>query len=136
MLYAMLAYHEEQVIQALSEEEDAALMQDLHRVHDRLNAEKRLGPAARLGATSLAATVRGPGRGFVTDGPFAETKEHLLGFYVFEAESREAAIEIARDFKAANPSAVYEVRPVVLYLPGAPFPVTDAGLEAVRPARS
>jgi len=136
MLYAILAYHEEQIVQSWSEDEDVALMAELHRVHDRLNAEKRLGPAARLGATSRAATIRGPGRGVVTDGPFAETKEHLLGLYVVESESREAAIEAARDLKAANPSAVYEVRPIVLYLPGTPFPVTDAGLEAVRPARS
>jgi len=133
MLYAILAYHEEHVIQAMDEAQDEALMADLHRVHDRLNAERRLGPAARLGATALAATVRGPGRGLVTDGPFAETKEHLLGFYVVDCETREAAIETARDLKAANPSAVYEIRPIVLYLPNTPFPVTDAGLEIVRP---
>jgi hypothetical protein len=133
MLYAILAYHEEHVVQALNEAEDEALMADLHRVHDRLNQGGRLGPAARLGATALAATVRGSGRGLVTDGPFAETKEQLLGFYVVDCETRDAAIEAAQDFKAANPSAVYEVRPVVLYLPNTPLPVTDAGLAIVRP---
>lgn len=130
MLYALLAYHEEQVVQAWSEPEDDALMEGLHAVHGRLTAAGRLGPAARLGATSLAATVRS---GLVTDGPFAETKEHLLGFYVIEADTREQAVQAARDLQAANPSAVYEVRPIVLYLPGAPFPVTDAGLDFVRP---
>lgn len=133
MLYAILAYHEEQVIQAMSEDQDHALMADLRRVHDRLTAEGRLGPAARLGATAGAATITGLGRGVVTDGPFTETKEHLLGFYVIQAETRDAAIEAARDLKAANPSATYEVRPVVLYTPNAPFPLTDAGLELVRP---
>jgi len=102
MLYAILAYHEEGVIQALTEAEDNALMADLGQVRDRLTAEGRLGPSARLGATELAATVKGTGRGFVTDGPFAETKEHLLGFYVIQADTREAAIEAARDLKAAN----------------------------------
>jgi len=133
MLYAILAYHEEQVIQALSDDQDAALMADLHRVHDRWTAEGRLGPAARLGSTFGAATVTGLGRGVVTDGPFTETKEHLLGFYVIQAETREAAIEAARDLKAANPSASYEVRPIALYLPNAPLPATDAGLALVRP---
>ena len=50
-----------------------------------------------------------------------------------DCASREAAIEAARDLKAANPSAAYEVRPIVLYLPNTPFPVTDAGPAAVRP---
>jgi hypothetical protein len=133
MLYALLAYHEEQVIQAMDADQDAALMAELNAVHGRWSDAGTLGPAARLGATGRAATVRGPGRGIVTDGPFAETKEALLGFYVIEAESLEAAAEAARDLKAANPSAAYEVRPIVLYRPGAAFPLTDAGLEAVRP---
>lgn len=133
MLYAILAYHDEKVIQALTPEEDAALMADLHRVHDRLAAEGRLGPAARLGATTRAKSVSGPGRGLVTDGPFTETKEHLLGFYVVDCETLEAAVEVARDLCAANPSAAYEVRPIVLYLPNAPLPLTDAGLDDVQP---
>lgn len=133
MLYAILAYHDESVVKAMTDDQDHALMDDLNQVHARLTDEGRLGPAARLGATSLAATVSGPGRGHVTDGPFAETKEHVLGFYVVQADTREAAIEAARDLKAANPSASYEVRPIVLYLPNTPFPVTDAGLAFVRP---
>ena len=133
MLYALLAYHDEQVIQAMDEAQDAALMVELDAVHGRWADAGTLGPAARLGATGRAATVRGPGRGFVTDGPFAETKEALLGFYVIEAESLAAAAEAARDLKAANPSAAYEIRPIVLYRPGAAFPLTDAGLADVRP---
>lgn len=131
MLYAILAYHVEGVIQAMSEDEDVALMDGIMKVHNRLTDEGRLGPAARLGATALAATVRA--NGLVLDGPFTETKEHLLGFYVIDGAEREAAIQAAKDLQAANPSAVYEIRPIVLYLPGTPFPVTDAGLEAVRP---
>lgn len=130
MLYALLAYHEEQIVQAWSAPEDDALMATLNTVHDRLTAAGQLGPAARLGATSLAATVRD---GVVVDGPFAETKEHLLGLYVVDAATRDEAIQAAKDLQAANPTAVYEVRPIVLYLPGTPFPVTDAGLEIVRP---
>ena len=126
MLYAMLAYHEEQTVTSWTPEEDAALMTELHKVHDRLTDEGRLGPAARLGATARACTLRGPGRGVVIDGPFAETKEQLLGLYVLDCESRDAAVEAARDLRRANPTAVYEIREVMLYLPGTPFPVTAA----------
>ena len=135
MLYAILAYHEEHVIQDLSAAQDGELMQGLLAVHHRLTDEGKMGPAGRLGATDLAVTVRGTGRGIVTDGPFAETKEQLLGFYVVDCATREEAIEAARDLKAANPSAVYEVRPMVLYMPGNALPESDAGLAAVRPAR-
>lgn len=133
MLYAILAYHEERIIRDLSEAEDGQLMEGLLAVHYRLTDEGKMGPAGRLGATELAATVRGTGRGMVIDGPFAETKEQLLGFYVVDCATREAAIEAARDLKAANPSAVYEVRPMVLYLPGNVLPEADAGLANVRP---
>ena len=50
MLYAILAYHVEAEVMSWTPEEDAAVMTDLLAVHDRLNANKLLGPAARLGA--------------------------------------------------------------------------------------
>ena len=126
MIYAILAYHVEEVVASWSAEEDAAVMTDLHRVHDRLNDEGQLGPAARLGATRDAFTLRGPGNGVVIDGPFAETKEQLLGFYVVDCATREAAIAAARDLRRANPTAVYEIRPITLYLPNTAFPETAA----------
>jgi hypothetical protein len=129
MLYAILAYHVETEVMSWTPEEDAALMTDLHQVHDRLTQQGRLGPAARLGATGRARTLRGPGAGHVIDGPFAETKEQLLGFYVVDCASADAAVEAARDLRRANPSAVYEIRPVQLYLPGVAFPVTEAANE-------
>jgi hypothetical protein len=69
--------------------------------------------------------LRGPGDGLIVDGPFAETKEALLGFYVIDCANEEAAIEAARRLRRANPSAVYEIRPLRLYLPGVAFPVTE-----------
>ena len=101
-------------------------MLDLNEVHDRLTQEGRMGPAARLGATNGACVLRGPGKGVVTDGPFTETKEQLLGFYVIDCADRDAAIAAARDLRQANPSAMYEIRPVSLYRPGVPFPETEA----------
>src|SRR5713101_8564915 len=118
MLYALLAYHVEADVAAWTREEDAAVMTDLHRVRDRLNQKGHLGPAARLGWTQQARTLRGPGAGLVIDGPFSETKEQLLGFYVVDCLSEDAAIEAARELRRVNPSAVYEIRPVRVYLPG------------------
>ena len=119
MLYAILAYHEEQAVSALSPDEDAALMAGLMRVHDKIDRQNRLGPAARLDGTGTAVTLRGPGEPMVIDGPFAETKEQLLGFYVLECDTLDAAIAAARDLQHVNTSAVYEIRPITLYLPGA-----------------
>jgi hypothetical protein len=124
MLYAILAYHVEDVVTSWSEEEDRALMDDLHKVHARLTEAKRLGPAARLDATAKAVTLRGPGDGIVIDGPFAETKEQLLGLYVVDSATQDEAIQAARDLRRANPTAVYEIRPISLYLPGVSFPQT------------
>ena len=132
MLYAMLAYHDEGHVQSWSEGEDAALMDALHRVHAQLGAAGKLGPAARLGATSKAATVRRSG--LVTDGPFTETKEQLLGFYILDCADLSEAVAAAEDFKRANPSAIYEVRPIVLFRPGKPIPLSDFGIADVRPA--
>jgi hypothetical protein len=118
MLYAILAYHVEAEVLSWTPEADAALMTELHRVHDRLKQAGQLGPAARLKETKKARTLRGTGRGVAIDGPFAETKEQLLGFYVLNCESEAAAIEAARDLHSVNPGAVYEIRPISVYLPG------------------
>ena len=125
MLYAILAYHREDEVTSWSADQDAALMLALNKVHDRLTTEKRLGPAARLGATKGACVLRGPGAGTVTDGPFTESKEQLLGFYVIDCADRNAAIAAARDLRRVNPGAIYEIRPVRLYRPGVAIPLTE-----------
>ena len=114
MLYAILAYHEESKITSMTSEEDAALMANLLEIQ-RPKVED--GPQVRLGATREACTVRA--RGMVIDGPFAETKEHLLGFYAIDCGTRDEAVAFARDLQRVNPTAVYELRLVSLYLPGA-----------------
>jgi hypothetical protein len=125
MLYAILAYHVEEHVVSWTPQEDAAVMVDLNKVHDRLLQEGRVGPAARLGATEKACVLRGPGKGVVTDGPFVESKEQLLGFYIMDCADRDAAISAARDLRQVNPSAMYEIRPVRLYRPGVAFPLTE-----------
>ncbi|WFP66030.1 YciI family protein [Mesorhizobium sp. WSM4904] len=121
MFYAILAYHVEETVQSWTSDEDAALMKDLLDMNDRLTRAGKLGPAARLGDTAKAVTLRGPGDGMVIDGPFAETKEQLLGLYVLDCANQDEAVAVARDLKRVNPTAVYEIRPIMLYLPGAPL---------------
>ena len=118
MYYAILAYHAEGVVEGWTPEEDEALMAELLAINDRLVKQKHLGPAARLGPTQGAVTLRGPGAGTVIDGPFAETKEQLLGFYIVDVENLEAGLQIARDLGKANPGGAYELRPISIYQPG------------------
>jgi hypothetical protein len=118
MLYAILCYNDEQVVWSWTREQDDAVMARLGAVHARLSREGKLGPAARLLPTTAAITVRKGDEPLITDGPFAESKEQLLGFYVVDCAALEEALEIAREFARANPGAGgYEVRPIALFLP-------------------
>jgi hypothetical protein len=120
MLYAILCYDSEDVVSSWTKEEDDAVMAKLHVVHDELERQGRLGPTARLLPTTSATTVRKGAEPLVIDGPFAETKEQLLGFYLLECETLEDAIGTAKDLARASSSAgCYEIRPVGLYMPGA-----------------
>jgi hypothetical protein len=132
MLYAILAYHVEAEVISWSQAEDAAVMAGLRGAHERINRSGKLGPAVRLGATQKARTLRGPGAGTVLDGPFAETKEQLLGFYIVDVENEDAAITAARELRAVNPNAVYEIRPIALFLPGQTIPRTEDDSALIR----
>ena len=117
MLYAFLCYHDEAVVNGWSKEEDDAVLAKRHKVTDKLAANGRLGPALRLMPTTTATTVRMGREPVVLDGPFAETKEALLGFYVIDCASLEDAIEQAKQI-GRDEKVVFEIRPVRLFLPG------------------
>ena len=121
MLYALLCYNDEDTVFSWSKEQDDAVMARLAVVHEKLDAKGKLGPALRLMPTTAATTVRKGKEPLVLDGPFAETKEQLLGLYVLDCATQDEAIAAARDLRRVNPSAVYEIRPILLYLPGAPL---------------
>ena len=118
MLYAILCYHDEDFVGSWSKEQDEAVMQKLAVVQDKLAKQGRLGPVARLLPTTSATTLRKDGQAVVLDGPYAETKEQLLGFYIVDCKDLDAALEVARDLGAANPGGAYEIRPVGLLNPG------------------
>jgi hypothetical protein len=118
MLYAILCYHDEDLVGSWSKEQDADVMKKLAVVQDKLAKQGRLGPVARLLPTTAATTLRKENPPLVLDGPYAETKEQLLGFYIIEATGLDDALEAARDLGRANPGGSYEIRPVGLFRPG------------------
>lgn len=119
MLYAVLCYHQEDVVQAWPKEHDEAVMARLGEVERKLAAQGRLGPVARLLPTTAATTLRkDQDPPLVIDGPFAETKEQLLGFFVIDCRNLEEAVEAAQDLARANPGGAYEIRPVGIFRPG------------------
>ncbi len=123
MLYAILCYDLEDVVGSWTKEEEGAAMAKLALVEQKLAAEGRLGPVARLFPTTAATTVRKGRETVVLDGPFAETKEQLLGFFVVECATLERAIETARALAgASSTTGSYELRPMSLFRPGSLAP--------------
>jgi hypothetical protein len=128
MLYAVLCYNDEEITGSWTKEEDGMVMARLATVTQRLEAAGKLGPVARLMPTTAATTLHKGGIGrrlqpapeppVVTDGPFAETKEQLLGFFVINCSDLEEALSIVRDLGQANPGGAYEIRPIAQFFPG------------------
>jgi hypothetical protein len=133
MLYTLLCYNSEDVVFSWTKEQDDAVMARLNVVHEKLRAKGQLGPALRLVPTTAATTLRKNDPPLVIDGPFAETKEQLLGLYVVECADLDEALEIARQLGEANPGGSYEIRPIRLYLPNKPF---EAAGELPEPAEA
>jgi len=119
MLYAILCYNDEDAVFSWTKAEDDAVMARLDVVHQKLAAQGRMGPSLRLLPTTAATSVRKGDEPLVIDGPFVETKEQLLGFYVVDCKNLDEALDVARDLSAANPGGAYEIRPVGLFRPGA-----------------
>lgn len=114
MLYAILCYNDEKAVSTWTAEEDAACMERLGEVQAGMSAKGKLGPVVRLWNTDEAKTLRkSNGEHVVFDGPFAETKEQFLGFYVADCDTVEEAVAFAKDLAIANPGVgSYEIRPM------------------------
>ncbi len=121
MQYAILCYGDEATVRSLDKKQDDELMTRLSVVHDELIAEGKLGPHFRLMTTGNAKTVRASSDQ-VLDGPFAETKEQLLGLYVVECATLAEAVETAHrlevERKRARIAGALEVRPILSYFEG------------------
>ena len=110
MQYALLIYGSGEGWEQLSEEERQTQMQEYMALSQQ--AETRGG--ADLGDLSSATTVRvDNGDAVTTDGPFAETKEYLGGFYLVECDNLDDALAFAAKIPAARNGGAIEVRPVI-----------------------
>jgi len=120
MMYAVLCYNNEEMVCGWSKEQDDQVMANLTVAHEKWEKAGKLKPSIRLLPTSAATTLH-KSKDMVIDGPYAETKEALLGFYIIDVENLDEALEFARDLAQANPGGAYEMRPIHLYYPGAPI---------------
>ncbi|HET6671555.1 MAG TPA: YciI family protein [Pyrinomonadaceae bacterium] len=112
MKYMLLVHHDEVTFAERSESERQQLMQESIQLANQLHSERKYVNAAPLHPTAetLCVKVRDNKR-FVTDGPFAETREQLGGFFLIDAKDREDAINIAARIPGARIGTV-EVRAV------------------------
>jgi hypothetical protein len=113
MKYMCLVYEEEATLNALTKREWAALMDETLRYVEGLRESGHLISTLPLESAQTAATVRvRDGRLLTTDGPYAETKEQLGGFFLIEAGSLQEAIQVAARWPSARIGSI-EVRPIV-----------------------
>ena len=130
MLYALLCYNDEDTVWAWDKEQEGEVMQRLGVVRDRLERAGKLGPSLRLLPTTAATTFRKSDPPLVIDGPFAETKEQLLGIYIVDVADLDEALQIAKDLGEANPGGAYEIRPLAVYNAGSPAAVAHGVMTA------
>jgi hypothetical protein len=110
MRYALLIYSKPGSHEALSEQERGAAEGE----YFALSEDSRCAGGAQLQPVQTATTVRvQDGRALTTDGPFADTKEIFGGYYIFDADNLDEAIELAARIPAARIGGAVEVRPVV-----------------------
>jgi hypothetical protein len=115
MKYALTIYNEESGWGDLSEEEQGAVTQAYGEVTEEMGQKGVLVAGEGLHPTATATTVRvRDGERSVTDGPFAETKEQLGGFYVLDVKDLDEAIEWAAKIPGALRGSI-EIRPVMVF---------------------
>jgi hypothetical protein len=111
----LLIYGDENSWQGVSDEERDQIMQAYGAFTQELRDSGSMVAGDALQSTESATTVRVQGgETLTTDGPFAETKEQLGGYYLIEADSLDEAIEWASKIPAASHGSV-EVRPVMVF---------------------
>ncbi len=110
MKYALLIYDLPGTYERLPEDEHDAVFGEYFAISEDPNVVG----GEQLHPVETATTVRvKDGETLTTDGPFADTKEFLGGFYLFEADNLDAAIELAAKIPAARMGGAVEVRPIV-----------------------
>lgn len=110
MKYALLIYSSPSLYEALSEDEFKAVFSEYTTLVD----DSRCLGSSHLQPSETATTVRvQDGRTLTTDGPFADTKEVIGGYYLFDVDNLDEAIELAGRIPAVRLGGAIEIRPVV-----------------------
>ena len=110
MLYAILCYHDEAEVNSWPKEKDDAVLAKRAVVTQKLAAQGKLGPVARLMPTTAATTVRSGREPWIIDGPFAETKELVAGYWLWQVRSMDEALEWLK--RAPYDGGTFEVREI------------------------
>jgi hypothetical protein len=115
MQYVCLIYDDETIWETMPEDERNAVMGEYMGFTDSIKQSGNYVAGDALKPTSTATTVRiRGGETLVTDGPFAETKEQLGGYYLIEAKDADEALKIAERIPSARYGSI-EVRPVMVF---------------------
>lgn len=115
MKYLCMIYEDETIWPRMAKTESDKMMSEYGALTNDLKASGRWVAGHALQPTSSASTVRvRNGATLTTDGPFAETKEQLGGFYLVEAKDLNDAIQVAAQIPAAKYGSV-EVRPIMTF---------------------
>lgn len=114
MLFSVLIYASEDFIDALSPEEHAALLKKHGAFHEHTKTNRNFAAATKLMSTGTSVTISRDSDDFiVTDGPFAETKEQFMGFYLLDCATLEEAIEAVKILPLDH--GRIEIRPVEFF---------------------
>lgn len=112
MKYVALVYYDEATMQKLSQQQWDALNQECLACGDSLRERNYMLGGQALQSTTIATTLRvRSGQVEITDGPFAETKEQLAGFYLLDVKDLNEAIHVASKIPPARYGSI-EIRPV------------------------
>jgi len=113
MKYLLLIHNNEKDLSALSDDEMNRIKADFRRFTEEIRASGHYRAGSQLQPTAMATSVRvRNGKRLVTDGPFAETREQLGGYYLVEAKDLDEAIGLAERLPSVRMGTI-EIRPLV-----------------------
>jgi len=131
MLYSILIFGDEGQVAKWTPEEEKEVMDRHAKLYRELAAAGRLGPVMRLSPEGSKVVRRYKDRQHVTDGPYAETKEQLMGIYVVDCPSLEDAIAATEQLRFDTGS--FEIRPLVSLGTGVLAPRMEGSAPGCRP---
>src|SRR5262249_6128402 len=113
MRYMLLIYQDEKIRERMSDQDRAAIFKEYGEFTESIRRSGALLAGDPLQSASTATTVRGKnGKPITTDGPLAETKEQLGGYYMVEAKNLDEACALAARIPAVRVGGAIEVRPI------------------------